>query len=71
MENHRDEGKDMKKFCVRVIVGACLIYFANVCLSDLGLSIAVGLNFLTLLTSGILGIPGVFLLYGIQAIQFL
>lgn len=58
-------------FSIRVIVGACFIFLANECLADLGFSIGVGQNFWTLLTSGVLGIPGVCMLYGIQALQFL
>ena len=52
-------------FLVRAIVGCALIFFANEFLTAQGISAHVGLNPMTFLTSGTLGIPGVALLYGI------
>ncbi|MEZ3485196.1 MAG: pro-sigmaK processing inhibitor BofA family protein [Lachnospiraceae bacterium] len=53
-------------FIVRVIVGAAMIFFVNEFLGAQGISVQVGLNPWTVLTSGILGTPGVALLYGIS-----
>lgn len=58
-------------FMVRAIVGMCFIFLVNECLSDANSTWVVGQNVLTFLTSGILGIPGVCVLYGIQFLQFL
>jgi len=58
-------------FSIRAIVGMCMIFLVNVCMEDLGFTLNVGQNIFTLLTSGILGIPGVLTLYGIQILQFL
>lgn len=52
-------------FVVRMIVGAALIFFVNQFLDARGIAAQVGLNPVTFLTSGTLGIPGVALLYGI------
>lgn len=61
----------MKKFLFRAILGFFLILCANYCLAEQGISLSVGLNGITLLTSGTLGLPGVLLLYGISALKFL
>ncbi len=53
-------------FVVRAIVGAAMIFFINEFLSSQGIAVQVGLNPWTVLTSGILGTPGVALLYGIS-----
>ena len=52
-------------FLVRAVIGMALIFFVNEFLSSRGINAAVGLNAVTFLTSGTLGIPGVALLYGI------
>ncbi|MCI8582687.1 MAG: Pro-sigmaK processing inhibitor BofA [Dorea sp.] len=52
-------------FLVRALIGMALIFFVNEFLSSRGINAAVGLNAVTFLTSGTLGIPGVALLYGI------
>lgn len=52
-------------FLVRALIGMALIFFVNEFLSSRGIDAAVGLNAVTFLTSGTLGIPGVALLYGI------
>lgn len=52
-------------FILRAVLGMGLIFFINhYVLSDEN-SLAVGMNLLSFLTSGTLGIPGVCLLYGI------
>lgn len=53
-------------FFVRIIVGIALVFFVNEFLSSQGISVQVGINPITVLTSGILGVPGVALLYGIS-----
>ena len=56
-------------FIVRTVVGLGVIFFTNEILASKGISVAVGLNGLSLLTSGTLGLPGVCLLYGILFYQ--
>lgn len=56
----------LANFIVRAVVGAALIFFVNEFLSSQGIAVRVGLNLWTILTSGILGTPGVALLYGIS-----
>lgn len=58
-------------FCVRGVLGMGVIYFLNIALVSQGVLTQVGMNVLTFCTSGILGIPGVILLYGIQFFQML
>lgn len=58
-------------FIVRAIVGVAMIFFVNEFLSSQGISVQVGMNPVTVLTSGILGTPGVALLYGISFYRFL
>ena len=55
----------MINFFVRVILGIAIIFFVNEFLEFENISVRVGMNPLTLLTSGVLGTPGVALLYGI------
>lgn len=56
-------------FIVRAAIGMALIFFINQCLLPNNNLLNVGLNTTTFLTSGILGIPGVCLLYGILFYQ--
>lgn len=56
-------------FIVRGVIGLGVIFFTNEILASRGISVAVGLNGLSLLTSGTLGLPGVCLLYGILFYQ--
>ena len=56
-------------FIVRAVVCLGVIFFTNEILASKGISVAVGLNGLSLLTSGTLGLPGVCLLYGILFYQ--
>lgn len=58
-------------FIVRAIVGLGLIFFVNEFLATRGYDVLVGMNGISFLTSGILGIPGVCLLYGIASFPFL
>lgn len=50
---------------MRGILGTIAIYFINAALDFLGMPLGVGINAATVLTSGILGFPGLLALYGI------
>ena len=50
---------------LRGILGTIAIYFINSALEAMGLSLGVGINAVTVLTSGILGFPGLLALYAI------
>jgi len=58
-------------FLLRSIVGVISIFFINEMLAAQNYSVAVGINPWTALTSGILGLPGVALLYGIHFLKIL
>lgn len=58
-------------FIVRAIVGMGLIFLANQFLDYRNIPISVGLNLITFLTSGVLGVPGVAMLYGIMFYQIM
>lgn len=58
-------------FMVRAAVGMALIFFINNYVLPSDSSINVGLNAVSFLTSGSLGIPGVCLLYGIMCYKIL
>ena len=54
------------KVIVQMILGGVSIYFVNYVLVQKGIPTIIAINPLTLLTSGILGFPGVFLLFAIH-----
>lgn len=56
---------------MRSILGTIAIYFVNGALASVGISLGVGINATTVLTSGILGIPGIVALYGIGLYRIL
>ncbi len=56
---------------MRSILGTVAIYFINAGLAGIGISLGVGVNPLTVLTSGILGFPGLAVIYGIGFYNFL
>ena len=59
-------------FILRAVMGSTVgIYFVNYFLESQQLSFAVGINPLTVLTSGFLGFPGVVVLYGIHFFKML
>lgn len=58
-------------FILRAVTGTAAAFFLNGFLVSQGLSIAIGINPITVLTSGILGIPGLMVLYGINLFMFL
>lgn len=51
---------------VRAVTGTIAIYFVNGFLASAGISVLVGINPLTVLTTTFLGFPGVLALYGIH-----
>lgn len=58
-------------FVFRSISGSLIIFAINKCLEAEGYSLFVGINMVTVLTSGILGFPGVILLWGIKIYSLL
>ena len=56
---------------MRGILGTIAIYFINAALDYLGMPLGVGVNAATVLTSGILGFPGLLALYGIGIYRIL
>ena len=50
-------------FVLRNIMGTIALYFINMGITVLGFSVTVGINIVTVLTVGVLGIPGIFMLY--------
>jgi len=51
--------------CLRGVLGAVAIFFVNTWLEKQGITPGVGINPVTILTSAVLGLPGVAALYGI------
>ena len=58
-------------FVMRAVLGTIAIYFINPALEKVGISLGVGINAATVLTSGILGFPGLLALYGIGIYRLL
>ena len=58
-------------FIVRAVLGVAVIFFVIQFLDSQKIPVAVGVNLLSFLTSGILGLPGVALLYGIVCWEIL
>lgn len=56
---------------LRAVLGTIAIYFINTTLAGMGITAGVGINAVTILTSAILGFPGVLALYGIGFYQLL
>lgn len=56
----------LMNFVLRGVMGTLAIYFINIWMTNAGMISSVGLNPTTVLTSAILGFPGVFALYGIH-----
>ena len=64
-------GELVVNFICRAIIGLGIIFFANQFLEKQGISVSVGINLISFLTSGILGVPGIGLLYGVLFYRFL
>lgn len=58
-------------FILRAVMGTICIYFLNAFLIARDISVVVGINPVTFLTSGILGFPGLVVLYGINFFKVL
>lgn len=58
-------------FFIRAFIGMAVIFFVNQFLDSKGIEEMVGLNGISFLTSGMLGLPGVALLYGVVLYQLL
>ena len=58
-------------FCLRAVMGGIAIYGINLALEGFGIPCAVGINLLSLLTSGTFGFSGVSLLYAVAAFPLL
>lgn len=52
-------------FLLRAVFGMILIHFINLFMDGRGWQAAVGMNALSFVTAGCLGLPGVALLYGL------
>lgn len=59
------------QFVFRAVTGTLIIFFLNGFLVSQGISIAIGINPITIITSGVLGFPGLIMLYGINLYHFL
>ena len=57
--------------CMRGILGTIAIYFINGGLTAVGISLGVGINSVTVLTTGILGFPGLLALYALGIYRLL
>ncbi|MCI9464772.1 MAG: Pro-sigmaK processing inhibitor BofA [Lachnospiraceae bacterium] len=58
-------------FVLRAVMGTIGIYFLNSFLFSRQIAVMVGINPMTVLTSGILGFPGIIVLYGINFFKVL
>jgi len=67
----KKHGGFILNFFVRAILGLGMIFFVNEYLDYRNIPVSVGMNGISFLTSGLLGIPGVGLLYGILFYRFL
>lgn len=56
---------------MRSILGTIAMYFVNSTLAAAGISLGVGINIVTVLTTGILGLPGFVALYGLGIYRML
>lgn len=56
---------------MRGVLGMVSIYFVNMGLAGFGISLGVGMNAVTLLTSAVLGFPGILALYGVGIYRML
>lgn len=59
------------RFFIRAVMGMGLIFLINQYILPETSSLKVGLNLIAFLVSGMLGVPGVGLLYGILLFQIL
>ena len=62
----KNRGEWLVNFVLRGVMGMMSIYFVNLLLASSMPGMRLGYNLITFLTSGILGFPGVAMLYGIN-----
>lgn len=67
----RTKAEWLMNLVMRSILGTIAMYFINEALAFAGISLSVGINGVTVLTSGILGFPGILALYGIGLYKLL
>ena len=67
----KQKNQFLVNFMVRAFLGIGLIFFANYFFEKQEIAIKVGLNAISFLISGFLGLPGVAMLYGIVSIPIL
>lgn len=67
----RKKAEFVLNFLLRSVVGIISIFLINELLATQNFAVMVGINPWTALTTGILGLPGVALLYGIHLLKFL
>lgn len=65
------KGRVAPQFALRGIMGTISIYFINMGVTFLGFTTVVGINAVSILTTGILGIPGIVMLYGLSIYEIL
>lgn len=58
-------------FALRIVGGLLAIYILNIVLKSFSIDMAVGLNGVTALTVGLLGLPGFALLYALSVYFFI
>ena len=62
----KNRAEAMLNFLLRAVFGMIAVYGINLFLQKQGIAGAVGINPLSFLTVGFLGLPGVALLYGVS-----
>lgn len=67
----RGKSEWLLNLVMRGILGLIAIYFINMTLGSVDIVTTVGVNAVTILTTGILGIPGLLALYGVGIYQLL
>lgn len=67
----RERAEWILNIVMRGILGTIVMYFVNILMAGVGISSGVGINVITVLTSGILGFPGLVALYAIGMYKML
>lgn len=67
----KNKKRILVKFLIRVICGFAIIFCVNQILDWKEIPVNVGFNVISFFVSGLLGVPGVAMLYGIVACPFL
>lgn len=62
----KNRAEAMLNFLVRAVFGLLAVYGINFILKGQGIAGGVGINPVSFLTAGLLGLPGVALLYGVS-----